>query len=52
VSDLDRDNRKRNQKIAENESASELTGDVRLTTWAVGIAIVAALIVLAIFLKR
>jgi hypothetical protein len=52
VSDPDRDNRKRNQKIAENEAARELSGDVRLTTWAIGIAVVVALIVLAIFLKR
>jgi hypothetical protein len=29
-----------------------LTGDVRLSTWAIGMAIVIALIILAIFLKR
>nr|WP_249788549.1 hypothetical protein [Bradyrhizobium sp. G127] len=52
VSDPDHSNRKRNQKIAENEAARELTGDVRLSTWAIGMAIVIALIILAIFLKR
>lgn len=52
MSDPDHSNRKRNQKIAENEAARELTGDVRLITWAIGMAIVIALIILAIFLKR
>lgn len=51
MSDPDHSNRKRNQKIAENEAARELTGDVRLSTWAIGMAIVIALIILAIFLK-
>lgn len=46
------DSRKRDLKIAENEAARERKSDVRLTTWAIGIAIVVALIVLAIFLKR
>lgn len=52
MSDPDRDNRKRNEKIAENEAARGLTGDVRLSAWAIGMAIVIALIVLAIFLKK
>jgi len=46
------DSRKRDLKIAENEAARERKSDVRLTTWAIGITIVVALIVLAIFLKR
>ena len=46
------DSRKRDLKTAENEAARERKSDVRLTTWAIGIAIVVALIVLAIFLKR
>jgi len=29
-----------------------LTGDVRLSTWAIGMAVVIVLIVLGIFLKR
>jgi hypothetical protein len=52
VSDPEQDNRKRNLKIARNEAARELKSDVRLTSWAVGIAVVIALIVLAVFLKR
>lgn len=46
------DNRERNLKIAENEASRERKSDVRLTTWAIGITVVIALVVLAIFLKR
>lgn len=46
------DNRDRNLKIAENEATRERNSDVRLTSWAIGIAVVVALVVLAIFLKR
>lgn len=46
------DNRERNLKIAENEATRERKSDVRLTTWAIGITIVIALVVLAVFLKR
>jgi len=52
VNQPEQDNRERSLKIAENEAARERGSDVRLTTWAIGIAIVVALIVLAIFLKR
>lgn len=52
MSDPEQDNRKRNLKIAENEAARELKSDVRLTTWAIAVAVVVALIVLALFLKR
>ncbi|MDO8981238.1 MAG: hypothetical protein Q7V17_18610 [Afipia sp.] len=52
MSDPEQDNRKRNLKIAENEATRELKSDVRLTTWAIGVAVVIGLIVLALFLKR
>ena len=52
MSDPEQDNRKRNLKIAKNEAARELQRDVRLTSWAIAVAVVVALIVLAIFLKR
>ncbi|EGP07487.1 hypothetical protein CSIRO_2939 [Bradyrhizobiaceae bacterium SG-6C] len=48
----EQDNRERSLKIAENEAAREHRSDVRLTTWAIGIALVVALVVVAIFLKR
>jgi hypothetical protein len=52
VSDPEHDNRERNLKIAENEATRELKSDVRLTSWAIAVTVVVALIVLAIFLKR
>lgn len=52
MSDPEQDNRKRNQKIADNEAKRELKSDIRLSTWAIGVAVVIGLIVLAIFLKR
>ncbi len=52
MSDQDRDNRKRNQEIAQNEAAREVRSNVRLTTWVIGIVVVIGLIVLAMFLKR
>lgn len=52
MSDPDHDNRKRNLKIAENEAKRELKSDVRLTTWAVALAAIVALVVLAFFLKK
>lgn len=52
MSDPEDDRRKRDRKIAENEATRELTSDVRLSTWAIGVAVVIGLIVLAMFLKR
>lgn len=52
MSDPEQDNRKRDLKIAKNEAARELKSDVRLSTWAIGVAIVVGLLVLALFLKR
>lgn len=52
MSDPEHDNRNRNLKIAKNEAARELKSDVRLTTWAIGVAVVVGLIVLALLLKR
>lgn len=52
MSNPEDDNRKRNLKIAENEATREFSSDVRLTTWAIGIAVVLGFVALAIFLKR
>lgn len=52
MSDPKDDNRQRNLKIAENEASRELSSDIRLSTWAIGIAVVFGLVVLAFFLKR
>ncbi len=52
MSDPEHDNRKRNLKIAENEATREFTSSVRLSTLAIGVAVVIGLVVLAFFLKR
>ena len=52
MSDPTGSNRKRDRRIAENEASRERTSSVRVSSWAVGIVVVVALIVLAIFLKR
>lgn len=52
MSNPEQDNRKRNLKIAENEASRELKSDIRLSTWAIGIAVVVGLVVLAFFLKN
>jgi len=52
VSDQDHDERKRDQKIAENEASRELASDTRLSVWAIAVVVVVALVVLAFFLKR
>lgn len=52
MTEPEHDSRKRDLKIARNEATREFTSDVRLTTWAIGIAVVIGLIVLAVFLKK
>ncbi|MBN9586436.1 MAG: hypothetical protein J0G34_13710 [Afipia sp.] len=52
MSDPTGSTRKRDLKIAENQASRERTSSVRVSTWAVGIVVVVALIALAIFLKR
>ena len=52
MSDPDHNNRKRNQKIAENEAERETRSGIRLSAWAIGIVVVVGLIILAVFLKK
>ena len=47
MSSSDQD-RQRNRKIAENEANREVVGDVRVSVWAIAVAIVAGVIVLGI----
>lgn len=46
MSDQDHDNRERDLKIAKNEAAREFVSDIRLTTWAISIAVVFCLMAL------
>jgi Flp pilus assembly protein TadB len=47
MSSSDQD-RQRNRKIAENEADRQVTGDVRVSVWAIAVAIVAGVIVFGI----
>jgi hypothetical protein len=52
VTDQEHDNKARDLKIAENEASRELASDVRLSTWAIGIAVVLGLAALVFVLMR
>ena len=43
VSDPSREAKERNREIAENESARQTTGDIRVSVWALAVALVIAL---------
>ena len=47
MSSSDQD-RQRNRKIAENEANRQVVGDVRVSVWAIAVAIIAGLIVFGI----
>jgi hypothetical protein len=48
MSSSDQDNKERNREIAENEAKRETVSDVRVSTWAIGVTVIAGLIVFAI----
>jgi hypothetical protein len=43
MNDADRDTKLRDRKIAENESVRQTIGDVRVSTWAIAVAVVIGL---------
>ena len=43
MSDTDKENKLRNREIAENESARQTIGDIRVSAWAVAAAVVIGL---------
>ena len=45
MSDQDR---QRNRKIAENEAERQMVGDIRVSVWAIAVAVIAGLIVFGI----
>jgi Flp pilus assembly protein TadB len=47
MSSSDQD-RQRNRKIAENEADRQVIGDVRVSVWAIAVAVIAGLIVFGI----
>jgi hypothetical protein len=52
VSETSGENQERNRKIAENESARQVVGDVRVSVWAIAIAVIIALAAVAWVLIR
>ena len=47
MSSSDQD-RQRNRKIAENEANRQVVGDIRVSVWAIAVAVIAGLIVFGI----
>lgn len=43
MNDTDRNSKQRDREIARNESERQLVGDVRVSTWAVALAVVVVL---------
>jgi uncharacterized protein HemX len=43
VTDLDKENKERDREIAENEADRQTTGDVRVSVWAIAVAVVIGL---------
>jgi hypothetical protein len=50
VSDSESENKQRDRVIARNEAHRETVSDVRVSSWAIGLAVVAGIIVIAIVL--
>ncbi len=43
MNDTGSENKARNREIARNESARQTTGDIRVSTWAIAVAVVIGL---------
>jgi hypothetical protein len=48
MSSSDQDDKARNREIAHNEAARQVIGDVRVSSWAIALAVIAGLIVFGI----
>jgi len=48
MSSSDQENKDRNREIAENEARRETVSNVRVSTWAIAVAVIAGLIVFGI----
>jgi hypothetical protein len=44
VTDLDKENKERDREIAENEAERQTVGDVRVSVWAIAVAVVIGLV--------
>ena len=52
MNEADRDTKERNSAIAENESARQTGGDIRVSIWAIAVTVVVALAVFGWMLAR
>jgi hypothetical protein len=52
MSDAGEDNKQRNREIARNEAERQTVGDVRVSVWAIAIAVIVGVIVVAIVWAR
>jgi hypothetical protein len=52
MNETEKDTKERNSVIAENESARQASGDVRVSTWAIAITVLIALAVFGWMLAR
>jgi hypothetical protein len=43
MSDTDPDNKARNRQIAQNEAERQTIGDIRVSTWAIAVAVIIGL---------
>jgi uncharacterized protein HemX len=43
MSDQDKENKARNREIAENEAVRQTVGDIRVSTWAIAVAVIIGL---------
>jgi hypothetical protein len=43
MSDADNDNKSRNREIAENEADRQTVGDIRVSVWAIAVAVIIGL---------
>ena len=50
MSESESENKQRDRVIARNEARRETVGDIRVSLWAIGVAVVAGVIVLGIVL--
>jgi hypothetical protein len=50
VSDSESENKQRDRQIARNEARRETVGDIRVSSWAIGAAVIAGAIALGIVL--
>ena len=48
MSASDQENRQRNREIAENEAKREVVSNVRVSTWAIAVTVIAGVIVFGI----